>query len=92
MESKRFHGPNVGYCEVISGGKQNSLIGVYPPPRATLDKLPDLEEALEGIWDQYPIVLGGLNEDIGQSQSPCSQYVADILMEFGLVELLCHFW
>ena len=36
-------------------------------------------------------MLGDLNADIGQSQKPLSQQVADILMEFGLVDLLHYF-
>ena len=40
---------------------------------------------------QYPIVLGGFNDDILQTQNPHSQHVADLLMEFGLVDLFHHF-
>ena len=65
-------------------------IGAYLPP-STLDNLPDLEENLARIWDQYPIVLGYLDAIIGQYQNPHIQQVADLLMEFGLVDLLHHF-
>ena len=38
-----------------------------------------------------PHCLGGLNANIRQAQNPCSQKVTNKLMEFGLVDLLCHF-
>ena len=37
-------------------------------------------------------MLGDLNANIVQYQNPRSQQVADLLMEFGLVDLLHHFW
>ena len=36
-------------------------------------------------------MLGDLNADIGQYQNLRIQQVADLLMEFGLVDLLNHF-
>ena len=36
-------------------------------------------------------MLGDLNANIGQNQNPCSHLVADLLMEFGLADLLHHF-
>ena len=50
-----------------------------------------MEEALTRFQDQYTIVLGDLNADIGQYQNPHSHQVADLLMNFGLVDLLNHF-
>ena len=44
------------------------------------------------FWHYYPIVLGDLNADISQSHNPQIQKVADLIMEFGLVDLLHHFY
>ena len=32
MESKRFHGPNMVSCEVVTSGKHTLLIGAHLPP------------------------------------------------------------
>ena len=77
--------------EVVTGRKRTPLIGTYLPP-STLEHLPDLEEAMTRFWDQYPIVLGYLNSNTGQSQNPLSQQVSDLLMQFELMDLLHHFW
>ena len=52
---------------------------------------PDVEEALVRFREQYPIMMGYLNSDIGQEQNPQIQQVANLLMEFRLVDLLQHF-
>ena len=90
VESTRFHGPNVVSCEVISGGKWNPLIVVYLPT-STLEHLLDLEEALKNFRDEDAIVLENLKANIGQDQNLRSQYVADLIMEFGLVDLIHNF-
>ena len=87
IELTRFHRTNVVICVVVTG-KRTLLIGAYLPP-SNLDHLPELEEALKRFLDKYPIVLGDLNDDI-QSHNPCSKKVAEILMEFGMVNLLYH--
>ena len=87
LESTRFCAPNVVICEVFTNRKRTLIIGAYLPP-STLKNLLDLEEALTRFRDQYPIVLGDLNANIFQAKNPCSQQVANILMEFGLMELL----
>ena len=51
-----------------------------------------MEEGLACFRDQDPIVLRRLNSDIGQAQNPCSQQVADLLMDFGLVYLIRNFY
>ena len=89
IEVTHFHGPNVVNCEVVTVNKWNPLLGAYLPP-STLEHLPDLEEVLTRFWDQYPIVLGELNADIGHSQNPLSQHVADLMMYFGTVHFLTH--
>ena len=77
-------------CEVLTGIKRTLILGTYLPP-SNLFHLPDLEEALERFRYQDPIALGYLNADIRQAQNPRSHQVADLLMEFGLAELLHHF-
>ena len=90
IESTNFHGLNVVTCDVITSGKWNILIGAYLPS-STLEHLPDLEEALARFRDQGPIVLGDLKADISQYQNPYIQEVADLLMEFGMLDLHHHF-
>ena len=51
----------------------------------------DWEEAMTRFRYQDAILFGEPDENIGQSQNPQIQQVADILMEFGMVELLHHF-
>ena len=43
------------------------------------------------LRDQDSIVLGDINPNIGQIQNSLSQQVADLLMDFGLMDLLRHF-
>ena len=56
------------------------------PPHYNLEHLPHLEDALSRFRDQDPIVLRNLNANIGQSQNPHSQHVADLLMECRMVD------
>ena len=74
-------------CEVVIG-KRTLLIGTYLPP-STLDHLPDLAEDLPRFRDHDTNMSGGLNYDI-QAQNPRSQQVADLLIEFWLVDLHHH--
>ena len=60
-------------------------------PPFTLEHLPNLEEALSCFQYHYTLVLGYINADIGHSQKPRSQQVADMLMYFGPLDLLRHF-
>ena len=89
MELTCFHWPNVGSFKVISDVKRTPLVGECLPP-STLEHLPDLEEDLARFRDQYPIVIGDLNTDIGQN--PCSQQVTGLLMELVLVDIIRHFF
>ena len=45
IKSKRFHGPDVVSCKIVSGSQRTLLIGVHLLPY-TIDHLPDLEEAI----------------------------------------------
>ena len=86
----RFHGPNVVSCEVVRGTYRTPIIGAYLLP-TTLDHLPDIEEALEQFRGQDPILMGDLNVDLDEAQNQCSQLVANMLLEFGLIDLMHHF-
>ena len=50
-----------------------------------------MEEDLTRLQEEDPIVFGVLNATIRLAQNPRSQQVADLLMEFSLVDLLHHF-
>ena len=39
-----------------------------------------------------PIVLIDLNVDPDEAQNPRSQIIANLLTEFGLIDLMYHFW
>ena len=58
------------------------------PPLTTLAHPPDLKE----IQVQDPILMGDINVDLDEAQNPCSQLISDILTEFGLINLMRHFW
>ena len=78
-------------CEVVTNIKWTPIIDAYFPT-STLEHLPYLEDSLERFQDQYPIVLGEMSVNIDKYQKPCSQQVADLLMDFCLMDLLHHFW
>ena len=90
LESMRFHWLNSVSFEVVTDRNQNPIIGAYLPS-STLENLPDMKKAHTRFWDQYPIELGYLNANIGQAEDPNSHQVADLLMEFGLMDLLHYF-
>ena len=90
IELTRFHGLNVVIYNIVTGSKQTPLVIEYLPP-STLDYLPDLEKSLTQFQDQDPIVLGDLKSNIGQAQNLRSLQIADLLIDFELVDLLHHF-
>ena len=51
----------------------------------------DLEEALAHLLYQDPIMLRDLNVDLDEAQNPHSQIIANLLTEFGLIDLIHHF-
>ena len=51
-----------------------------------LKHLPDLEEALKRF--KAPIVLGDLNVYLENARSPQIQQVADLLTDYGLIDLV----
>ena len=56
-----------------------------------LEHLPEVEEELQRFKGRDTIVLGYLNVDLDNSQILWSQRVADLLMEYGLIDLVWHF-
>ena len=78
-------------CKVITNRKQTPIIGKYLPT-STLEHVPDFEDSMKRFQAQYPIVLGEMSVNIDKYQKPCSQQVADLLMDFCLMDLLHHFW
>ena len=88
----RFHRTNVVICEVVtvSNRKWTPIICAYLLP-STLEHLLVLEEALTRFWDHSPIVVGDLSANIGQYQNLYIHQVAELLMEFGIMDLLLHF-
>ena len=72
-------------CKFING-KRTPLIGAHTPPSLPLPStLEDLVETLAHLRDQHPVVLGNLNTGI-QAHNSLSQRVAELLMEFRLVD------
>ena len=60
-------------------------------PLSTRYHLPDLGEALNCLPGRYPIVVGGLNTNMGWMKNPQNQQVTNFLDFFGLVDFLGHF-
>ena len=77
-------------CEIVTGPNWTPLISAYLRP-LTLEHIPDIEEALQRfkVWDT--IVLGDLNVDLNDARSSQSQRVANLLTDFGLINLIQHY-
>ena len=88
IESTRYHIPNVLSCKLVTGIILTPLVSAYLPP-PSLEHLLDLEEAL--ILFKRPIILGDLNVDLYEARSLWSQLVADLLTEYGFINLVYHF-
>ena len=84
-----FQRSKCGELRVVTVVKLTPLIGAYLPP-STLEHLLYLEEALICFWDQDTIVLWDLNSGIVQAYNPHSHQVTDMLMDFGMMDLLHH--
>ena len=91
-ETTRFQGPNVVSCKVVTftNIKRTPVIGSYLPPY-TLEHLPDLEEALVLFQEHNTIVLREIIANIGQGHNLRTHQVSDLIMYFGLIDLLLHF-
>ena len=85
IDSTRYHRPNMVRCDIITGLTRTPLVGAYLPP-LTLEHLLDLEEALQRF--RYPIVLRELNVDLEKERSPHIQQVADLIVEYDLIDLV----
>ena len=57
IESTLFHGPNVMSCEIFTVIQWTPFIRAYLPP-ANMDRLSDLEEALNHFLGKEAIVIG----------------------------------
>ena len=73
-------------CKLVTGLTWTLLVNAYLPP-STLHHMRDLEEDLKRFKD--PIFLGYLNMDL--DESPRIQLVADLLVEYGIIDLVRHF-
>ena len=74
--------------EVVTGITRTPLVGAYLPP-SMLEHLPELEEYLQRFRE--PIAFGGLNVDLEESRSSRSQRVFNLLVEYGLIDLVRNF-
>ena len=54
----------------------------------TLEHFPDVKEVLQKFKSMCPIFLGDLNVDLDVDRSSWSQRMADLLTEFGLIDLV----
>ena len=88
IESTRYHGPNVASCEIVTGLTWTPIVRAYLP-LSMFEHLPDNEEALQHFRD--PIVFGDLNMDLYEARSLRRQRMSDLLVEYGLVDLVRHF-
>ena len=65
IDSTRFYGPNVVSCYISTRIQQATLIRAYLS-LATMDRLPDLEEAFNHFFGSDTIVMGTyLNRNSG---------------------------
>ena len=90
LELTCFRGLNVVSCEVVTGTYRTPIVGAYLLP-STLAHLSNLEEDLELFRGQDLIMLGDINVDLDESQNLRIQLVADLLTEFGLIDLIHQF-
>ena len=79
-----------GKLQIVTVPTRTPLVGAYLPP-STLEHLLDVEEALYKFKGLDPIVLGDLNMDLDNTHRSRSQHMADLLMEFGIVDLVRNF-
>ena len=86
--STRYHETNVVICELVTGLIRTPLVDAYLP-LSTLNHMPDLEEALKRFKE--PILLEDLSMDLVKVRSLQIQRVAELLTEYGLIDLVRHF-
>ena len=90
IESKRFYCPNLVSCEIVTGHTWTLLVGDYLTP-LMLEHLAEVKEAINQFNGQDPVVLGYLNMDLEEAWSSRSQRVVELLMEYGLINLVGNF-
>ena len=77
-------------CKIVTRPTWTPLIGTYLPP-LTLEHLSDAEESLQRFKGLDTMILGDLNLDLDDAWISRIQRVADLLMEYGLIDLVHHF-
>ena len=77
-------------CEIVTGYTWTPLVGIYRLP-SMLEHIPYLEEALQRCKVLDPIVLGDLYVELDDARSSRSQNMAEILIEFGIIDLVWYF-
>ena len=90
IESICFQRPNMVSCEIVTGPTRTPLVGAYLLS-SKLEHLPDVKEALQCFNVRDSIFLGDLNVDLDDVQSSRSQWVVDLLTEYGLIKLVRYF-
>ena len=90
LESTQVHSPNVLSTILVSGTQRTPIIGVYLPP-STLEDLPALTIALSRFPAHKPLLLGDLNVDLSNQETPRATQVATLLSSFGLFDMLPHY-
>ena len=84
-----YNRTHVVSCEIVNRLTRTPIVGAYLPT-LTLEDLSDLEEAMQRFRD--PIFLGDLNVDLEKYRSMQSQQMSDLLAEYGIIDLVRHFW
>ena len=87
IKSMRFHGLNMVNCAIVTGHTWTPLVSTYLSP-STMEHLPYSEEKLQKFKGLGPIVLGVFNVNLDDSQRSRSQRMANLLTEFGLIDLV----
>ena len=77
-------------CDIVIGHTRTPLIDAYLNP-STLEHLQEFEEALNQFEVLEPIVPEDFNVNLDDIRSSRSQRMADLLTEFGLIDLVRHF-
>ena len=78
------------FCEMVTWHNHTLLIGMYLPP-LMLEHLPDFKEALQQFKGLDHILFGGFNMDLDNARNLRIQCMADLLSEYGLIDLVRHF-
>jgi paraquat-inducible protein B len=91
IEAQKSHGPNVISCILVTGKRQQRIIGVYIPPGDTTT-LAHISEASNRFPNQPTILMGDLNMDL-QTTTPNARdtEIMAVLSTLGLDDMSNHF-